>query len=76
MKVDRYNNLRNIISDMHGCICDNDIMYCKLQAIKEFLEEELEKNKTITVESNDYNLGLKDELEYITIKINKIIEEE
>lgn len=54
---------------------ENDIMYCKLQVIKEFLEEELEKNKTITVESNNYNLGIKDELEYITSKINKIIGE-
>ncbi|MEO2600968.1 hypothetical protein [Clostridium butyricum] len=76
MKLDRYDNLRNIISDLHNCVCDNDIMVCKLQAIKEFLDEEIEKNTKLKTKFNEYNIGLCDELNYITSKINKIMEEE
>ena len=70
MKVDRYNNLRNIISDMHGCICDNDIMFLKLEAIKEMLEEESKSMQ----KNNDYNLGAYDELNLIKDRILKIID--
>ena len=70
-----YTNLKSLASDLHNLLIDNELNILKLQAIKEFINDELEKNKTITIESNDYNLGLKDELEYITSKINKIIGE-
>lgn len=70
-----YTNLKSLTSDLHNLLIDNELNNLKIQAIKELLGEELEKNKTITVESNDYNLGIKDELEYITSKINKIIGE-
>lgn len=73
MKVDRYNNLRNIISDMHGCICDNDIMYCKLQAIKEFLDKQNDDIANLTKIGDSYENGYSDAIYKMYSEINKII---
>lgn len=49
----------------------NNILTTQLQAIKEELEKESNKNKSLV--RNDYNTGMIDELEYIKSRIFKII---
>lgn len=69
-EYERYSNLRDTTSDLLSCLCNNDIMFLKLEAIKEMLEEE-----TILMQkNNDYNLGAYDELNLIKDRILKIID--
>lgn len=66
-----YDDLIKVSRQLDNILYDNNILTTQLQAIKEELEKESNKNKSLV--RNDYNTGMIDELEYIKSGIFKII---
>lgn len=66
-----YDDLIKVSRQLDNILYDNNILTTQLQAIKEELEKESNKNKSLV--RNDYNTGMIDELEYIKSRIFKII---
>lgn len=58
-----YDDLIKVSRQLDNILYDNNILTTQLQAIKEELEKESNKNKSLV--RNDYNTGMIDELEYI-----------
>lgn len=66
-----YDDLIKVSRQLDNILYDNNILTTQLQAIKEELEKESNKNKSLV--RNDYNTDMIDELEYIKSGIFKII---
>lgn len=73
-QYERYNKLRDFSTDLHNCFCDNDIMRCKLEAIKELLEKKIEDINNEQLVGDSYENGYLDAISSIKIEIDKIIE--
>lgn len=67
-----YDDLRMVSCQLSNVLYHNNIMITQLQAVKEELEKESVKNKSLC--RNEYNTGMIDELEYIKSIILKIID--
>lgn len=65
-----YDDLIKVSRQLDNILYDNNILTTQLQAIKEELEKESNKNKSLV--RNDYNTGMIDELEYIKSGIFKV----
>ena len=71
---ERYNKLRDFSTDLHSCFMDNDIMRCKLEAIKELLEKKAEDLNNKELIDGNYENGYLDAVNSIKNEIDKIIE--